>query len=142
MKLKNIFGSAVVLALGVSGVAFASGDYYPPERLHCKQDTMGKLVCAEFNRDYLIESTHTADLPPGKDMVFVFASGTAYATNMNEWSVFYTYKDSTSKNVRLKTVSTSIKPSFSGSSWVKNKDFYSCTNGYMSCPITNLPSRS
>ncbi|VVC76597.1 hypothetical protein AQUSIP_19190 [Aquicella siphonis] len=142
MKLKTIIGGVFALMLGMGGTAFAAGDYYPPERLHCKADAMGKVVCTDFNRQYLVESTHTANLPTGKDLVFVFASGTAFSTDQNEWSVFYTYKDPDSRNVRLKTVNTSIKPSFTAGSWTKFKDFYTCTTGYMSCPLTNLPARS
>lgn len=142
MKLKSLIVSAVALTLGMGGVAFASGDYFPPERMHCKLDQAGKMVCSDFNRQYLTESTHTADLPPGKDLVFNFSSGTAYKTNENEWAVFYTYKDPASKNVRIRTINTTIAPDMVNGNWTRYKDIYTCTAGYMSCPITNLPTRS
>jgi len=141
MKLKTIAGCAIALTMGLgSVVALAANDYYPPERLHCKTDAAGKLSCSDFNRKYLIEDTHTADFPAGKEIVFTFATGAAYFTDQNEWSVFYTFKDSSSKNVKLKTTNYSIQPNLTNGAWKKNKDIYTCTAGYMSCPITNLPA--
>ncbi|MBX3708542.1 MAG: hypothetical protein KIT56_06390 [Gammaproteobacteria bacterium] len=142
MKLKTMVIGAVAIAFGLSGVAVAAGDYHPPERLHCKVNDAGNLSCFDFNRAYLVEATHTADLPPGKEVVFNFSTGTAFVTSQNEWSVFYTYIDSSFKNVRIKTISTSIRPDVQVGAWKKTKDYYSCTAGYMSCPITNLPERS
>jgi|GEM_PF-2121463 hypothetical protein len=143
MKLKTIIGSAVALTLGLGGVAFAAGDYFAPERMHCKIDNAGKLSCSDFNRSYLTEDTHTAQLPPGKDLVFNFATGAAYFDEgSNAWTVFFTYKDTSSKNVKLRSVNTSIQPDLKNGAWKKNKDIYTCTAGYMSCPITNLPVKS
>lgn len=142
MKMKSMISCIGALALGFSGLAFASGSYSPPERLHCKTDTAGKLSCSEFNRQYLIESTYTADLPAGKNVVFNFASGAAYYTDQDEWTVFYTYKNAKSENVRLKSINTSIKPDLDNGAWQKGKDFYTCSAGYMSCGVTSLPSKS
>lgn len=140
MILKNIIRGAVILALGVSGVAFAGDDYYPPERIHCQADNAGKMSCSDFNRQYLVEGTHTAQLPPGKDLVFNFSTGAAYKSSDSEWVAFYTYRDSSGKNVRLRSVNTNIQPDLETGAWKIYKDFYICTAGYMSCPITNLPS--
>lgn len=138
MKVKALIG---MIALGLSGVAFAAGAYFPPERMHCKLNEAGNLSCSDFNRQYLTEATHTADLPAGKELVFNFSSGTAYADE-NEWVVFFTYKDASGKNIRIKTVSSSISPDLENGSWKAYKDIYTCTTGYMSCPITNLPSHA
>ena len=139
MKLKNLVVSMMSIALGIgSAAALAAGDYFPPERLHCKVDNSFNLTCSDFNRRYLIEYTRTADFPPGKDIILTFDHGTAYA-DQKEWSVFFTYADTKGKNVRLATVDTSIHPDFQNGAWKKNFDHFRCTAGYMSCPITSLP---
>lgn len=141
MKLKSIIGTAVVLTFGLGSIAaLAAGDYFPPERLHCKTDVAGKLTCSDFNRKYLVEDTHTANFPAGKDVVFAFASGAGYVDSDNQWSVFYTFKEAGGKNVKLKSINTSIQPDLKVGAWKQIKDLYSCTAGYMSCPITNLPA--
>jgi hypothetical protein len=140
MKLNSIFVCATAIAMGlVSVTAFATDNYYPPERLHCKADASGKLTCSDFNRKYLVEDTHTADFPAGKEVVLTFASGAAY-TDHNQWSVFYTFKDTHSKNMKLKSTSDSIQADLKNGAWKQLKDLYTCTAGYMSCPITNLPA--
>lgn len=139
MKLKMIITSAA-LAFGLSGVAFAN-DYYAPERLHCKLDAMGKLSCADFNRTYLIEHTYTAEFPSANVQTFSFATGVAYQTN-DEWVVFYTYKNTYGKNIVLKTTNTSMQPNMTTGAWKNYKNIYTCEAGYMSCPITSLPSQS
>lgn len=140
MKLKVIALSLIVMTFGMSSVALSASDYYPPERIHCSVDNVGKLKCDDFNRKYLIEDTYTADFPNGQE-VLTFTSGVAYFTQQDEWQIFYTYKDSDGKNVKLKSISYSIKPDTQNGAWKKFKeDFYNCTAGYMSCPITNLPA--
>lgn len=128
---------AVIALAGLSGVAVAATSYYPPERLHCKVDKVGKLSCADFNHEYLAEATYTADFPAEKDVVFTFAWGSAFVTSTNEWGVFYTYKDSNGKNIRLKTINTAIHPDFQHGEWSVMRNYYLCTAGYMSCPITD-----
>src|SRR5262245_42061031 len=112
MKLKAIVGSALAITLGLGSVAYAGGsDYFPPERINCKTNSVGRLNCSDFNRNYLVEDTYTADFPAGKDVVFNFNSGVAYHTpNESQWTVFFTYKDTHGKNVKLKTVNESIRP--------------------------------
>jgi hypothetical protein len=136
MKLKAI-GCMLALSVGLSGVALAAGSYYPPERLHCQVSEAGKLACADFNREYLTEATYTANFEPGKEVIFIFASGSAFAAG-DEWSVFYTYKDMYGKNIRLKSANTSIHPDFDAGEWNKMKNYFVCTAGYMSCPIVGL----
>ena len=141
MKLKKIVVSCISIGLGlVSVAALAATDYFPPERLLCKVDNASNLTCSDFNRKYLMEYTHTADFPAGKEIVFTFSSGTAYFTSQHEWSVFFTYKNTTGKNIRLTSVNTTIHPNIDVGAWKKHPDFYTCTAGYMSCPITNLPA--
>lgn len=139
MKLKTLIISTIAAALGISGMAFAANDYFPPERLHCSVDNVGKLTCSDFNRKYLVEDTYTADFPQGKQVLFMFSDGVAYFTNQDEWQIFYTYKDTSGKNVKLKTTSYSIKPDIQNGKWIKFKEeYYSCNASYMSCPIISL----
>ncbi len=141
MKLKQMIGCAIAITMGLGSIAaIASSDYYPPERLHCRVDNAGKLTCSDFNRKYLVEDTYTADFPAGKEIIFTFATGAAYSTPQNEWAVFYTFKDTHSKMVKLRTTNTDIQPSLKNGAWKKNKDLYTCSAGYMSCGITNLPA--
>jgi hypothetical protein len=140
MKLNTIVNSMLVFGLGlslsgVSSAAFAVGDYYPPERMHCMLSAAGKLSCSDFNRQYLVEDTYTANLEVGKDMIFRFARGVAFSAGANEWSIFYTYKNADGKNVKLKTSSILIKPDLQNGAWTSFKNYYTCTTGYMSCPI-------
>jgi hypothetical protein len=99
----------------------------------------GKLSCADFNRAYLTEHTHTANILAGESVTFTFETGVAYRSSQNQWVIFYTYKDFKGKNVTLKSVDPSIQPDMKVGAWKAQKDFYTCKSGYMSCPITNLP---
>lgn len=136
MKIKALI--ATVLTLGINSAAFAFTDYYPPERLSCNL-TNNKLTCSDFNRNYLMEDTYTADFNKGEEM-FHFGSAVAYFAQ-NEASIFFTYHDNDNKMVKLKTVNTSIKPNLTKGQWKRvTDDIYTCDVGYMSCPITNLPS--
>ena len=132
--------SALALTLGLSGIAHAASDYYPPERLHCKATESG-FKCDNFNRQYLIEDISSNGLPSDKDAVYNFTSGTAYYTpDQRQAAVFFSYHDSQGNKIRLRTVNYDIKPNLQTGSWQKFKDdIYQCNAGYMSCPITNLP---
>ena len=92
----------IALTVGFSGVAFAGTNYFPPERIHCTLSPASKLSCSDFNRQYLTENTYTADLETGKEIVLNFASGVAFTESANRWSVFYTYKTTNNKMVKLK----------------------------------------
>lgn len=142
MKITYMFGHVAALVLGMSGVVHAAGDYFPPERLHCSMDSLNKLTCDGFSRQYLVEDTYTVNLPAGKEVSLMFSSGVAYFTpDQNETSIFFTYKDNFNKTIKLKTVNTSIRPDLKNGEWKKLKnEFYTCDSGYMSCPITDLPS--
>ena len=78
-----------------------------------------------------------------KDETFLFHTGVAYFTpDLNESSVFFTYKNSFGKAVKIKTTSTQIRPNLKVGSWYQHrsdKTIYQCDAGYMNCPITNLP---
>ena len=141
MKLRTIIGSALALTFGLCSLAFAS-DYYPPERIHCSLSTAHKLSCEGFNHQYLAEDTYTADMTT-RDETFLFHSGVAYYTpDMNESSVFFTYKNSYGKIVKIKSTNTQIRPNLQTGSWFQHrqdKTIYLCDAGYMNCPITNLP---
>lgn len=141
MKRRRALGCVVALVLGVSGVAHAAGDYFPPERLHCTMDSLRKVTCEGFSKQYLVEDTYTVNFPVGKDVSLMFASGVAYFTpDEKEMSVFFTYKDGQNKTIKLKTVNTSIRPDLKNGAWKRFKDeFYTCDSGYMNCPITDLP---
>ncbi|HTM64243.1 MAG TPA: hypothetical protein VL360_07055 [Gammaproteobacteria bacterium] len=145
MKLRTIIISSIsVLSLGFASASFAGlkGDnsYYPPERIHCSVDH-SVLNCEGFNHRYLIEDTYTADFN-GKEQAFAFSSGVAYFTpDRSEATVFYTYHNSSSKVVKIKSANTHIRPDFENGSWVQvHDDVYVCKAGYMNCPITSLPS--
>ena len=142
MKLTSIAAGLMGLSIGFCSVAFA-GDYFPPERIHCKSSAAGRMSCEGFNHQYLTEDTFTANLTD-KDEIFNFKSGVAYYTpSMNETSIFFTYNNSFAKLVKLKSTSTSIRPDLESAGWKKvRKDTYVCNTGYMSCPITNLPGSS
>lgn len=142
MKMKNIIGTALALTLGMSTViAFAFNDYYPPERIRCGLQK-GRLACNDFNRRYLSEDATNVDFPKGKEMTFHFETAVAYITTQKDAAtVFFTYRESSEKMVKLKTIDTSIMPDFAKGAWAKiNNELYICTEGYMSCPVTNLPS--
>jgi hypothetical protein len=102
----------------------------------------GKLNCEGFSHQYLVEDTYTADLDD-KDQVFAFASGAAYYNaDKTEATVFFTYRNSNDKVVKVKSANTSIRPDFENGSWTKvHKDLYVCKEGYMQCPITSLPEK-
>lgn len=145
MKLRTIIISSIsVLSLGFAAVSFAGlrgvNNYYPPERINCSLDN-SKLSCEGFNHQYLIEDTYTANLN-GKDQAFAFSSGAAYFTkDKSEATVFFTYRNSQSKVVKIKSANTSIRPDFESGSWTKvHDDLYVCKAGYMNCPITSLPA--
>ncbi len=139
--MKVVITSIAVLVLGLGSVAYAAGDYFPPERINCsKTSDASKPVCTEFNRQYLTEDAAN-NLEVGKDEVFSYASGAAYFTPDHQTVIFYTYKNQHFKSIKLKTVNTSIKPDFTTGAWRKLKDdLYICDAGYMHCPITNLPA--
>lgn len=146
MKLKNIIVSTITaLSLGLSMASFAGyagvNNYYPPERIDCTLDN-NKLNCEGFNHQYLVEDTYTADLST-KDQTFAFASGAAYFTpDKSEATVFFTYRNSHFKTVKIKSVTTGIRPDFENGSWTKvQDDLYVCKAGYMHCPITSLPAK-
>lgn len=141
MKTKHAVGCLMALMVGMSGAVYASGDYFPPERVHCLMNSVNKLTCDGFSRQYLIEDTYTVNFPVGKDVSLYFSSGVAYYTpGQKEFSIFFTYKDVNGKSVKLKTINTAIKPDVKNGAWKQFKDeFYTCDTGYMSCPITNLP---
>jgi hypothetical protein len=136
MKIKILIGT--VLTLGISSAAFA---FNAPERITCGLES-GRLNCSELNRNYLVEDVYSANFPKGKSITFNFNSAAAYfSTGMQEATVLFTYRNSASKMVRLKTAESSIKPDLRRGAWRKvNEDLYVCDEGYMSCPIINLPS--
>ena len=143
MKLKSILvGLVTVLGLSTIALSQAANSYYPPERINCNL-VGSKVSCEGFNHQYLAEDTYTANFD-GKDQVFGFASGAAYYnSDRSEVSVFYTYTNANAKNVKLKTVSTTIRPDFENGNWTKvAEDVYVCKSGYMHCPITSLPDTS
>jgi hypothetical protein len=144
MKLKTIIISAMAaLSLGfaVTSVIASNNNYYPPERVHCLLE-QGRMDCEGFSHQYLVEDTYTADLDDS-DQVFSFASGAAYYNaDKSEANVFFTYRNSNNKIVKLRSAVTSIRPDFENGNWTKvQNDLYVCKDGYMHCPITSLPSR-
>ncbi len=110
MKLKSILvGMVTTITLGLGAVVFAQSvnSYYPPERINCNLDG-ARVSCEGFNHQYLAEDTYTANFD-GKEQTFAFASGAAYYnSDRSEVSVYYTYKNSEAKNVKLKTISTTF----------------------------------
>ena len=146
MKLKTIIvGTITALSMGLVMTSFAGkqggNNYYPPERIHCSLDH-DKLNCEGFNHQYLVEDAYTADLN-GKDQVFAFASGSAYLTaDQADSTVFFTYRNSHFKTVKIKSASAGIRPDLENGKWTKmNNDLYVCKSGYMNCPITSLPQK-
>jgi hypothetical protein len=133
--------SVIALTLGLTGIACAGNNYFPPERIDCRLSGGEQLNCDGFNRKYLLEDTYNADFPKGRDDTFHFYSAVAYFnSDQSEASVFYTYHNTSGKMVKLKTFNTSIRPDLTFNTWKKFKnDIYRCTAGYMQCPITNLP---
>lgn len=138
MKLKSIIGNMVVIALGLSSVAYAS-DYYPPERMDCRFTDKGKISCEAFDRSYLTEDLSNAEFPHDVNEVFYFVSAAAYfSPSQHEASVFYTYHNQDGQMVKLRTVNSDIRPNLRKGNWRKlNRDIYVCNAGYMSCPITS-----
>ncbi len=139
MKTIKVLGCVAALVLG--GVVHAVGDYFPPERLHCAMNNANKLTCEGFSRQYLMEDTYTVDFPVGKDISVMFVSGAAsFTPDQKETSIFFTYRDTANRTIKLKTVNASIQADLKTGGWKKYKnEFYVCDSGYMSCPITNLP---
>ena len=148
MKLKSIIvGTITALSLSFvmssfAGLTGGQNSYYPPERINCTANN-GKLTCEGFNHQYLVEDTYTADLG-SKDQVFAFYSGAAYFTpDKSEATVFFTYRNSHNKSVKIKSTSTSIRPDFENGTWTNvSGDIYVCKEGYMQCPITSLPAKA
>jgi hypothetical protein len=145
MKLKAIIASAIAtLSLGfaTTSVAIASDNYYPPERINCSR-VSGKLECQGFMHQYLVEDVSTADFD-GNDQVFTFISGVAfYNADKSEASIFFTYRNAHNKTIKLKSISSRIRPDFERGDWVvlaEANDIYECLGGYMRCPITSLPA--
>ncbi len=146
MKFRTLLTTAIAtLSLGFVTTSFAAtsdaNSYYPPERIHCSL-IQGRLNCEGFSHQYLIEDTYTADMDDN-DQVFAFSSGAAYYNgDKSEATVFFTYRNSNFKNVKLKTSVTSIRPDLDNGYWIKvDDDLYVCKDGYMHCPITSLPAR-
>ena len=141
MNLKFLMAGFFLLVVSVSNVVYADhvSSYYPPERISCQLNGYDKLYCGEINRRYLVEDMTTANLEHGRDNVFYFVSAAAYVTpNNTEARVFFTYKDSQSKLVKLRTLTTSIWPDLKHGNWKKiNDDIYVCDTGYMNCLVTN-----
>src|SRR3990167_9318591 len=109
MKIKCALSCVAALVMGMNGVAHASGDYFPPERLHCTMDALRKVTCEGFSKQYLVEDAYTVNFPAGKDVSLTFTSGVAYFTaDQKETSIFFTYKDAQNRTMKLKTVNTSI----------------------------------
>jgi hypothetical protein len=147
MKLQSmVVSAAAVLSLSFSAISFAgyssANNYYPPERVHCTK-TNNKLNCEGFNHSYLVEDTTTADFDD-QDQVFAFSSGAAYYNqDKTQATIFFTYRDSNFKVVKLRSANTAIRPDFENGNWVKvQNDLYVCKAGYMHCPITSLPEVS
>lgn len=140
MKLKTMLSASIALALGLGANVFAASNYAPPERLQCTVSDSGILSCSNFNRSYLTEGLFSADIPHGKEMVYAFVQGYAFQAGQHEWGVFYTYRNVNGKTVKLKSINVTIMPDLAGGKWKQYKDIYTCTTGYMTCPITNLPS--
>lgn len=140
MKLCKIVGGAVVLALTISGAAYAStsGTYFPPERIHCVKSASSKVRCEGFNHQYLTEDLYTAHFDKKED-TFNFVSGVAYFTpDMSEASVFFTYKNADQSIMKLKTTSVLLHPVKGNTAWTQvQDDLYVCDAGYMHCPITD-----
>jgi hypothetical protein len=145
MKLTALITTAIAtLSIGFMTTSFAASaadSYYPPERIHCSL-LNGKLNCEGYSHQYLVEDTYTADMDE-TDQVFAFSSGAAYFNaDKSEATVFFTYRNSNFKNVKLKTSVTSIRPDLENGYWIKvDDDLYVCKDGYMHCPITALPAR-
>ena len=135
MKLNHVLG-LTALTLGLSTTACAGLDYFPPERMNCKLDQTNQLICDGFNRQFLVEDAFSVDFPNGKSQVVHFVSGAAYVTPVGEASIFYTYNDNAGKMVKLKTTTSKIQPDLAFSWKQLNSDIYTCTAGYMQCPIT------
>jgi hypothetical protein len=142
MELKAIIISAIAtLSLGFAAAGnAASSNYTPPERINCSL-VNGKMNCEGISHQYLIEDTYTAKLD-ATDQAFSFSSGAAYFNeDKSEATVFFTYRNSNLKVVKVKSANTSIRPDFENGDWVKvHEDLYVCKSGYMQCPITSLPS--
>lgn len=144
MEFRILLASVLAaISLSVSTLVFAGSsqaNYHPPERISCSKIN-GKLVCEGFLHQYLIEDTFTADLDD-KDQVFSFASGVAYYnTDQSEATVFYSFRNSHNKVVKLKSAVSSIRPDIENGSWeAVQDDLYVCKAGYMQCPITSLPN--
>lgn len=144
MKFSHIAASVLAVTLGMSSVAYAKNDpvYYPPERISCSLKADGQLTCGDFERNYLIEGTHTADFNQDQEQTFTFTSATAYTGY--EVKVIFGYVNAKNKKVVLETFDTSIQPDLASGSWKplnNNHDIYTCNEGYKNCGITNLPSR-
>ncbi len=145
MKVKPVIAVAI-LALSVSGLAVAkpvsSDSYTPPERLTCS-NVNGKVSCEGFSRQYLVEDSYIADFK-GSDVAFVFVSGAAYYnSDKSEADIFFSYRNSDGKTVKLKTVNFNMRPDLVDGSWLQvQDDLYVCTEGYMSCPIVSADSIS
>jgi hypothetical protein len=134
MKFRSIITAGIAaLSLGFTAAAVAGSTVYPPERINCLVEN-NKLSCEGFDHQYLVEDTKTADLD-NKDENFTFVSGVAFADN-DKASIFFTYRNSHFKNVKLKTTSTDIRPDLQNGSWKqRTRDMYVCKEGYMNCPI-------
>lgn len=137
MKLKAMI-AACVLASGLSTLAQAQAlTFSPPERVNCHINAAQKLNCDDFDRLYLMEDTFNADFQHGKEQAFHFASAAAYLSPGEHTStVFFTYHNSQSKFVKLKTIPVTAFPDLENGHWKKlTNDIYTCDAGYMSCDI-------
>lgn len=126
-----------LFSVGLSQLGFASGYYYPPERIRCSLDQMNQLRCEEFNRQYLTEYTTNANLQQHKNQTFQFSSAAAFfGAHQEEVTVFFRYQDAQGKIVKLKTTNPLIRPDLKNPAWTKfNNDFYTCRASYMVCGI-------
>lgn len=142
--MKNIvIASMLALSFGFCSAASALNSYSPPDQIICKLDAMNNLSCTDFNRNYLVEHTHTADFPNNQSQLFNFYSAVAYFTpDHTEYQVFYTYHNAANKNVQLMTTNKVMGPDLSHGNWKLYKDeFYNCQGGAGACAITHLPNK-
>lgn len=138
MKLKLILTGSI-LAVGLVNVAIAgrTTHFNPPERMDCVMNVSRHLECNGFNHDILEHDVSTVDLPVGGDVTVHFSSAVAYLTpDHTESSIFFTYRDTKQKMVRLKTLDAYAKPVWESGHWKKiNDEIYTCDSGYMNCSI-------
>lgn len=138
MKLKIMLTTGILVA-GLANTVYAGRTtlYYPPERIDCVMNVAHHLECYGYNQDVLVQDVSTVDLPVGGDVTAHFSSAVAYLTpDHSESSIFFTYRDTKQKMVRLKTLDAYAKPVWESGHWKKiNDEIYTCDSGYMNCSI-------